>query len=138
MRTERNRGPADAGFTLIEVLVAMVILGIGLMAVEALGIMAARSVALAQKNSEYTVSASHHLESALDSVMSGTLTACGAEWADGASVPGATVTRTGTKVGSLGTLTVTVKPTGPSLAAPPVYELSQQVFLAPGTSFPPC
>lgn len=53
------------GFTLIEVLVAMVILALGLLGLEALGIGAARSIALAERQSDYATIASDSLESAL-------------------------------------------------------------------------
>ncbi len=55
----------DEGFTLIEVLVAMVILAIGLLGLEALGIGAVRSIALADRQSGYATIASDSLESAL-------------------------------------------------------------------------
>ena len=53
------------GFTLVEVLVAMVILAIGLLALEALGIGAARAVARADVQSEYTALASQRMEETL-------------------------------------------------------------------------
>ncbi len=52
----------DAGFSLIEVLIAMVILAVGLLAVEALGIGAARSVQRARVASAYTALATDELE----------------------------------------------------------------------------
>lgn len=61
MTTEPTIRP-DAGFTLIEVLIAMVILAIGLLAVEALGIGAARSVQRARVQSAYSALASDQLE----------------------------------------------------------------------------
>ena len=64
MATERAARP-DAGFTLIEVLIAMVILAIGLLAVEALGIGAARSVQRARVQSAYSALASDELEQAM-------------------------------------------------------------------------
>lgn len=53
------------GFTLVEVLVAMVILAIGLLALEALGIGAARAVAAADARSEYTSLATAQMEETL-------------------------------------------------------------------------
>lgn len=53
------------GFTLVEVLVAMVILAIGLLALEALGIGAARAVARADLQSEYTSLATARMEETL-------------------------------------------------------------------------
>jgi type IV pilus modification protein PilV len=54
--------PAQAGFSLIEVLIAMVILAVGLLAVEALGIGAARSVQRARVQSAYSALATDELE----------------------------------------------------------------------------
>lgn len=74
--TDQTRYPGDSGFTLIEVLVAMVILAVGLLTLQALGVGAARSIALAQKQSEYAVLASSHLEDATELVRSGGRDAC--------------------------------------------------------------
>ncbi|HEX8347523.1 MAG TPA: prepilin-type N-terminal cleavage/methylation domain-containing protein [Actinoplanes sp.] len=52
----------DAGFSLIEVLVAMVILAVGLLAIEAMAIGAARQIASANHTTEYTLLASEQLE----------------------------------------------------------------------------
>jgi hypothetical protein len=54
------------GSTLVEVLAAMLILAIGLLGLEALGIRAARSIAMADRQSMYATIASDSLESALD------------------------------------------------------------------------
>lgn len=62
---------SEGGFTLIEVLVAMVILAIGLLGLEALGIGAARSLALAERQSSYVTLASDSLESALHQLRQG-------------------------------------------------------------------
>lgn len=59
------------GFTLVEVLVAMVILAIGLLALEALGIGAARAVARADLQSEYTALATARMEETLLRVRQG-------------------------------------------------------------------
>lgn len=81
MRTERRAGTGANGFTLIEVLIALVLLGIGFMAVGALGVMAARSVALANRTSEYAVTASHYMEVALEGIRAGTVS-CGTTTVD--------------------------------------------------------
>ena len=52
----------EEGFTLIEVLVAMVILAIGLLALEALGIGAARSLAQAEDTNELVAAATSAME----------------------------------------------------------------------------
>lgn len=67
MTTERA-ARADAGFTLIEVLIALVILAVGLLALEAMGIGAARMVARAQNQSEYAAAASDTLEKTLNRI----------------------------------------------------------------------
>jgi prepilin-type N-terminal cleavage/methylation domain-containing protein len=71
--TERNLSADRSGFTLVEVLVAMVILAVGLLGLEALGIGVARSLSLAQRQSQYATLASDSLESALHQLRRGTL-----------------------------------------------------------------
>jgi prepilin-type N-terminal cleavage/methylation domain-containing protein len=56
---------ADAGFTLIEVLIAMVILAVGLLGIEAMAIGAARQIASANSTTEYTLLATERLETEL-------------------------------------------------------------------------
>lgn len=58
---KRNR--SEAGFTLIEVLAAMVVLAVGLMGLQALGIGAARSIARADHQSELAAVATAAIES---------------------------------------------------------------------------
>ena len=60
MRTEP--GIREAGFTLIEVLVAMVILSVGLLGLEALGIGAARSVVNADNQTRMATAATRAME----------------------------------------------------------------------------
>jgi prepilin-type N-terminal cleavage/methylation domain-containing protein len=65
--TEATRGPRGrAGFTLIEVLIAMVILSVGLLALEGLAIGASRRVATANRLTEFTLIATHELETTLE------------------------------------------------------------------------
>jgi type IV pilus modification protein PilV len=66
--TSERPARADAGFTLIEVLIAMVILAIGLLAVEALGIGAARTVQRARVQSAYTALATDEMEQAMATI----------------------------------------------------------------------
>lgn len=65
--------PETGGFTLIEVMVAMLVLAVGLLGLEALGIGAARSIALAERQSGYAVIASDSLESALHVLRNGAI-----------------------------------------------------------------
>ncbi|HEX6748024.1 MAG TPA: prepilin-type N-terminal cleavage/methylation domain-containing protein [Longimicrobium sp.] len=67
MATERAPR-ADAGFTLIEVLIAMIILAVGLLALESLGIGAAASVRRADVQSRYAALATNELETALNEI----------------------------------------------------------------------
>jgi len=55
-------GRRDAGFSLIEVLVAMVILAVGLLAIEAMAIGASRQIASANHTTRYTLMATEQLE----------------------------------------------------------------------------
>jgi prepilin-type N-terminal cleavage/methylation domain-containing protein len=61
----KHRVRTEAGFTLLEVLAAMVILSLGLLSLEALGIGAAKSIALADRTTEFATIASDSLDSAL-------------------------------------------------------------------------
>lgn len=74
MAAETDPRPAPRGrdgFTLVEVLVAMVVLAIGLLALEALAIGAAQRVAVANRTTEYTLVATHQLETALEQLRQG-------------------------------------------------------------------
>jgi type IV pilus assembly protein PilV len=58
----------DAGFTLLEVLIAMLILAIGLLALEGVAVGAARTTAHASHRSLYTTVATDALERTLSSI----------------------------------------------------------------------
>jgi prepilin-type N-terminal cleavage/methylation domain-containing protein len=68
------RPPADPrrlsreGFTLVEVLAAMMILAVGLLALEAMAIGAARRIAAANLHTEYTMTAGEEVERALTAI----------------------------------------------------------------------
>lgn len=69
MLTERRVSP-EAGFTLIEVLAAMMVLAIGLLGLQALGIGAARSVVRADHQSELVAIATGTIEVAQQAIRS--------------------------------------------------------------------
>jgi type IV pilus modification protein PilV len=56
------------GYTLVEVVVALVILSVGLLGLEALGIGASRMVNRAQRQSEYTEAAANLIENAMATI----------------------------------------------------------------------
>jgi type IV pilus modification protein PilV len=68
--TSRGRGVVQQGFTLIEVLIALVILSIGILGLEALGIYAIRAVAQADRNSRSAAVATLYLEDGLQRLRS--------------------------------------------------------------------
>lgn len=133
---------AAAGFTLIEVLVAMVVLGIGLLSVQALGVSAARSVMLAEKNSEFATVASTRLEAVLDTLGRdpvATLVGCAVTDAE-APIPAASVTRRVYYQNSRAiSVEITVSSTATSAAARPAdYVLRQDVFLMNTDAYTSC
>ncbi|MBW3654626.1 MAG: prepilin-type N-terminal cleavage/methylation domain-containing protein [Gemmatimonadetes bacterium] len=67
----RTRPRGDAGFSLVEVLVAMVILAIGLLGVEAMAIGASRQIGMANRTTQYTLIATQELETELKEVRLG-------------------------------------------------------------------
>lgn len=71
-RTAGPPGRNRAGFTMIEVLVALIILAIGLLGLEALGIVAVRSVGIANRNSRSAAVATRYLEDALQQIQQDT------------------------------------------------------------------
>jgi prepilin-type N-terminal cleavage/methylation domain-containing protein len=83
-----TRGPrGERGFTLIEVLIAMVLLGIALMAIVPLGVISARQVSLADRNSRSAATATRYLEDALQQIRQGTYPAqCSLEFLNGDKV----------------------------------------------------
>jgi len=65
-RTLRRPRPDEGGFTLLEVMIAMIILAVGLLGLQGLGIGAIKAVHQGQKNTEFAVVATSHLEEAAD------------------------------------------------------------------------
>ena len=77
MKRPSDAPRADAGFSLIEVLIAMVILSVGLLALEGLSIGAARVTAHASRRSLYTERATDALERSLRALREGQAVAGG-------------------------------------------------------------
>jgi type IV pilus modification protein PilV len=65
---KHRRLGSEQGFTLIEVLIALVILAVGILGLEALGIYAVRAVAQADRNSRSAAVATLYLEDALQQI----------------------------------------------------------------------
>ena len=122
MRTERVVAQRD-GFTLIEVLVAMIILAVGLLGLEALGIGAVRAIALAERNSRAAEVAQRYLEDAIVQLRAGDVPGnCdGVLLADGSRVTREVVPDQRSSV------TVTIVPRSGGAAAQP-YTITSYVF----------
>ncbi len=100
------RPPRRAGgFTLVEVLVALVILAVGLLALEALGIGATRMVNKARRESQFVAVATSELERVSGQIRGGQ-NPSGATKA----VTGGSMTTAVSQTGGLWTVTVTVTP----------------------------
>jgi prepilin-type N-terminal cleavage/methylation domain-containing protein len=119
----------QGGFTIIEVLIALVILAVGLLALEAMGIGAARLVRRAELQSEFTTAATAQLEQTV-----GLIRADGNPAANQVTaIPGGSMrTQTaaaGVAPGQLWTVTVTVTPTASNvMAASDSIRLSTNVY----------
>ena len=115
------------GFTLVEVLVAMIILAVGLLALEALGIGAARAVASADVQSEYTALATERMEETLVRIRQGLDLNTGVTRVGTATVTTDVVPEV---VGTRRVLTVTVKvdpPSNPHLRLKPVTMVAREI-----------
>jgi prepilin-type N-terminal cleavage/methylation domain-containing protein len=75
-----DRARRDAGFTLIEVLIAMVILSVGLLALEGMAVGAARTVAASSRRSVYAEAATDAMERTLGSLREGQAVAGGSSY----------------------------------------------------------
>lgn len=85
-RTDAPAARATAGFSLAEVLVALVILAVGLLALESLGVSAARLVAASQRHNAFVSNAAGVLERAVAQVRSGTSVDTTAQTVSGGTV----------------------------------------------------
>jgi Tfp pilus assembly protein PilV len=124
--TKRPR--ATGGFTIIEVLIAFVILAIGLLALEGLGIGAARMVTRAQRLSDYNNFATSKLEETLSLIRQGTTPSSSSGSFSGGTwvvTPGSSAMGTAT----LRTVTVSIRPTaGRVLAASDSFSVTGYVL----------
>lgn len=125
--SDKERGTGREGFTLIEVLVAMVILAVGLLALESMAIGAARMVVRADRQSQYTALATEHLERTMTNVrlapanaVSGVTTVDGAQVAT-VVVPQAVAGR------QMYTVTVTVTPPTGAVPVPPITVVGREL-----------
>ena len=125
----------SAGFTLIEVLVAMVLLSVGLLGLEALGIRAAQSVAFAKRQSEFTRVAATELEEGLQLLRQGNalISRC-RELGDGDRVSRVFQTNTSGFPG-LGQITVTYLPDPARSPTPPPVTVRGSVYRDPDSPF---
>lgn len=126
MRTDlqaRRRVRGQEGFTLIEVLIAMVILAVGLLGLEALGIGAARLVGRAERQGDYITAATTRLDASMAQVRQGV----NPPPVSTEEIPGASLRTQATSAGRLWTITVTITPTD-SAHVKDTYVLSGNVF----------
>jgi prepilin-type N-terminal cleavage/methylation domain-containing protein len=124
--TERRLG--EEGYTLIEVVMAMVILAVGLLGLEAVGIGAARSIATADRQSGYATIASDSLESAMHQLRRGTTPR---QFCESDLSHGDRLSRSVTMVNAqLATVTVRAIPNPDSFNAPSEsFEMSSSIYL---------
>lgn len=110
MTDERKRLRGREGFTLVEVLVAMVILAVGLLALEALAVGSARMVARADRESQYSALATERLESVLQRIDQNQNPATNESEEDDGAVVFTEVAQAAVGGRSVFTVTVTVTP----------------------------
>lgn len=113
------------GFTLIEVLIAMVILAVGLLGLEALGIGAARLVGRAERQGDYITAATTRLETTMAQLRNTSGPTPPALQTE--EIPGAQLRTESVGNGRLWTITVTITPTD-SAHVKDTYVLSGNVF----------
>jgi Tfp pilus assembly protein PilV len=112
--------------TLIEVMIALVILAVGLLSLEALGIGASRMVNRAARQSQYVAMATDTLEQYIGRIRAGETVS-----SRSGSLPGGATMQVGvTTSGRLQTVTVSVRPPAGSrlLAARDSFRISANVY----------
>ncbi len=99
------------GYALVEVLIAMVILAVGLLALESLAIGAARQVAAANRTTQYTLIASDRLERSLETARRAPATlSSGVEALPNGTSIATVVQQSAAAGGIVWTVTITVTP----------------------------
>lgn len=134
MRTEARAEAraATGGFTLVEVLVALVVLSLGLLALEALGIVVARGVTRAERESEWAFAAGARAERTMDSIRAGCLGAHAPAIVElrGAAPAQDTLLREITEADGLYTVRLSLRPAqGAALVRPDTFTVLADAFL---------
>jgi type IV pilus modification protein PilV len=128
VHTEKRGPRAQSGFTLIEVLVAMIILAVGLLGLEALAIGAARSVASAQHRTMLAAAATQEIEDRVQAIRSNpSAVSNGAKCRDEAAVQIRICTTIASPTGLPGLRRVTVQ-VQRLVGQPLPYSVSSYVF----------
>jgi prepilin-type N-terminal cleavage/methylation domain-containing protein len=123
-RSRRSR----QGFTLVELMIAMVILVVGLTSLQVAGVQASRMALRARMQSEYAQSATRHVESVADSVKR-SLIACGTRTrANGTRGDSARLVVGGAP--GRRTITVSILPaTTPGLVRPDTFHVIRDLYV---------
>lgn len=129
---ERRVVAGARGFTLVEVLVATLILSVGLLALESLGIAVSRSMTRAERESEWAFAAGRRAERTLDSLRSGCLGAHAPAVVEllGAATTADTLVREITEVAGLYTVRLSLRPAqAAGLVRPDTFTLLADAFV---------
>lgn len=126
MKTETLRGCPEGGFTLIEVTVSLILLAVGLLGLQSLGVSAVRLASLAERNTRAAEVAITHLEDGVHELRQGTVPEQYCTTLSNGDVVSRAVVMTS---GSLSQVTVTVTPRGTPVTT---YSVSSYAFYPRG------
>jgi prepilin-type N-terminal cleavage/methylation domain-containing protein len=116
------------GFTLSEVMISMVILMVGMLSIQAVGISASRTMSRARMQGEYAQSATRHIESVADSVKR-SLIACGTRTNPNGTT-GDTVRLVIAGAANRRTVSVTILPAPtPKLVRPDTFLIARDLYV---------